>query len=109
MLCAILDMNHIRGGFLTNYGADLTLPPWLYIVIRSLDNPKRASWLRRYLGRTPELATGVLFLASAATEISQYFWPKGLFPGSFDLLDILAYATGLAVCYICDNRGMSPR
>lgn len=106
VLCAILDMFHLRGGILTSYGADLTLPAWLYILVRSLDNPHRQTAVRRFLGRTPELAAGAIFLVSTLTEISQYFWPKGVFSGTFDLLDILAYATGIGICYLIDRRRM---
>jgi len=43
------------------------------------------------------------------TEISQYFRPKGIFPGTFDLLDILAYATGIGICYLFDRRTLLQR
>jgi len=79
------------------------------IVTRSLDNPHRQTAVRRFLGRTPELAAGVIFLASTMTEISQYFRPKGIFPGTFDLLDILAYATGIGICYLFDRRTLLQR
>jgi hypothetical protein len=99
-------MSHVRGGLLTSYGADLTLPAWLYILVRSLDNPHRQTALHRFLSRTPELAAGAIFLASTMTEISQYFWPMGVFSGTFDLLDILAFATGIGICYLIDRRRM---
>jgi hypothetical protein len=56
------------------------------------------------LGHTPERAALVLFLASTLTEISQFYWPRGLFPGRFDAMDIVAYAVGLAICYAMDKR-----
>jgi hypothetical protein len=102
--CAILDVNHIRAGLVTSYGADLTLPAWLYIAARSLDNPQRHSWLKRYFGGTPELTASIVFLASALTEVSQYYWPGGIFPGVFDFFDILAYGIGILACYIFDRR-----
>lgn len=102
--CAALDMAHIRAGLLTSYGADLTIPAWLYIATRSLDRPARRTLLRRMLGSSPELAGGVLLLASVASELCQWWWPHGLFPGRFDPLDIVAYATGIAVCYTLDRR-----
>ena len=94
---------------LTSYGADLTMPAWLYILARSLDNPQRQTILRRFLGRTPELAAGAFFLASTMTEVSQYFWPNGMFPGTFDLLDIVAYGTGIGICYLIDKRTIPQR
>jgi hypothetical protein len=33
---AALDMRHVRGGFLTNYAADIVVPAWLYMVSRVL-------------------------------------------------------------------------
>jgi hypothetical protein len=104
IFCAILDMSHVNAGMLTSYGADLTLPAWLYIFARSLDNPHRQISLSRVFGRTPELAAGTFFVASTLTEISQYFWPNGIFPGTFDILDIVAYATGIGICYLLDKR-----
>lgn len=107
LTCAALGMGHVRAGLLTSYGADLAIPAWLYIATRSLHEPERRTILRRVLGATPELAAGALFLASTLSEISQWFWPRGLFRGRFDPFDILAYALGLAVCYALDKR--SPR
>jgi len=104
LLCAIFDVFHVHAGLLTSYGADFTLPAWLYISARSLDDPRRQTALHRFCGRTPQIAAGVFFLASAATEISQYFWPKGIFPGTFDPFDILAYASGIGICYLMDRR-----
>jgi hypothetical protein len=96
-------MWQIRAGLLTSYGADIAMPAWLYIIARSLDNPIRETLLNRVLGRTPELAAGVFFAASTLTEISQYFWPKGLFPGIFDPYDILAYGAGIVIVYAFDK------
>ncbi len=102
--CAVLGMHHIQAGMFTSYGADLTMPAWLYILTRSLDSPHRHIRLYRYFGRTPELAAGTIFVASTLTEISQYYWPKGIFPGTFDLLDIAAFAAGISICYLIDKR-----
>ena len=35
----------------------------------------------RTLGRTPEIADLSLFAASALTEVSQFYWPRGVFSG----------------------------
>ena len=102
---AILGVNHVHAGFLTSYGADLSLPAWLYIAARSLDNPQRESWLKRFVGRSSEQAAVLLFLASVTTEISQFYWPQGIFPGVFDIFDIVAYASGIVLCYILDKAG----
>ncbi len=100
VLGAALDMMHVRGGFLTNYLADLTFPPWYYIVIRGLSSGKdRVPRLLRWFGQSPERTAISIFLVGAATEISQLYWPRGLFKGTYDTWDIVAYALGLAICY----------
>ena len=105
---AALNMAHIRAGFLTSYAADLFLPPWLYIVLRRLAMPgQSANPLFRLLGRSPELAALSLFIGSVLSEVSQIFWPKGIFRGTFDPLDLLAYGVGLLVCYAVDKRQLS--
>ena len=102
---AALNMLHVRGGFLTDHAADLVVPAWLYVTARGLYSVHdRRTLLQRTLGRTPERAATSLFLASTATEISQLPWPRGIFSGRFDSLDIVAYAAGLAACYIADTR-----
>jgi hypothetical protein len=93
---AAANMARIRGGFLTNYAADLFQPAWLYIVLREQ---------RRWVGRSPE-TTGSLVLGGAVlTELSQFFWPNGVLRGTFDPWDLLAYAIGVGVCYAVEKRG----
>jgi hypothetical protein len=102
---AALNMLHVRGGFLTNHAADLVVPAWLYVAFRGLYSEHgRRTLLQRVFGRTPEVAALSLFVASALTEISQFYWPRGLFSGRFDTWDIFAYAFGLAACYVADKR-----
>lgn len=112
LLTAALNMLHVRAGFLTSYLADLTVPALLYVISRGLGRGKSLSrhGLMRWIGRTPRRAAAVFFLASAATEVSQIFWPRGLFAGRFDLWDIVAYGVGLLMCYFFDNRseGQAP-
>jgi hypothetical protein len=103
--CGVLVMNKVRGGFLTNYGADVTQPAWLYIVTRGLDEPGRRTRVQRWFGTTPERAAMVIFLAAALTEVSQRYWPAGVFPGRFDPLDIVAYAVGVGTCYAIERFG----
>jgi hypothetical protein len=105
---AALNMLHLRGGFLTNHAADLVVPAWLYVASRGLHSRNgRQTLMQRTLGQTPERAALVLFLASTLTEVSQFYWPRGLFAGRFDALDVLAYAVGLAICYVLDRRSLS--
>jgi hypothetical protein len=101
VLTAALNLLRVRAGFFTNHAADLVVPAWMYVVIR-----RRAGHRNRFasiVGRTPETAALALFVASAATELSQKWWPRGVFPGRYDPLDIAAYAVGLALCYFADR------
>lgn len=110
ILTAALNMLHVRAGFLTNYAADLVVPALLYVMLRGLaEAAPRPSFLRRWIGTTPERAGTVLFLASAATELSQRPWPDGVFSGHFDPLDIVAFGAGLALCYACEKWEWLPR
>ncbi|HWA57369.1 MAG TPA: hypothetical protein VG692_08955 [Gemmatimonadales bacterium] len=104
LLTAGLNMAGVRAGFATNHLADLVVPAYLYLVFRSPLPPYRRTWLARHLGATPERAGFVLFLASAATEVSQRYWPDGPFRGRFDPLDIVAYAVGVLLVYALDKR-----
>jgi hypothetical protein len=104
LLTAALNMLRVNGGFLTNYAADLVVPAWLYVTSRGLHSPHgRQTLIQRTLGRTPELAAVSLFIASALTEVSQIYWPHGIFSGRFDILDLVAFAVGLLLCYATDR------
>ena len=105
VLTAALNLLHVRGGFLTSHLADLTVPAFLYVLLRERVPGKRLHprRLADALGRTPERAALCLFLASSATELCQIWWPHGFFAGRFDPLDIAAYGAGLAVCYGVDK------
>lgn len=95
-------------GFFTSYGADLTQPPFMYIVMR---RGKVIRWAR-WFGRSPERAAFSIFAVGVATELSQIYWPDGFFRGTFDPLDIVAYAIGLIICCVIDRYQLqtsSPR
>ena len=111
LLTAALNLLHARTGFWTSYLADLTVPALLYILARNLVPGKQLypHRLTSIVGRTPETAIVLLFLASTATEISQILWPRGFFAGRFDPWDIVAYGVGLAVCYGFDRLQLSRR
>lgn len=101
---AALNMLHVRGGFLTNHAADVFVPAWLYVAARGLySRSGRTTLIQRTIGRTPEIAALSLFVASAVTEVSQYYWPHGLFPGRFDWYDLLSYAVGVVVVFAADK------
>ena len=103
---AALNMLHVRAGFMTNHAADIVVPALLYVMVRGLaERNPRATLIRRWFGATPGRAGAALFLASAATEVCQYFWPTGIFRGRFDPWDLVAFGAGLAGCYLCDRWG----
>ena len=104
----VLNMNRVRGGFLTNYLADVAFPPWYYIYIRGLW-PKKERLPRLILfgdwfGRSPERASISIFAVGTAMELSTIYWPHGLFAGTYDPWDIIAYSLGLLICYYFDKR-----
>ncbi len=105
LLTGALNMLQAHGGFLTNHAADIVGPAWLYVVARGRHSAHgRQTMLQRTVGRSPAFAASSLFAASALTEVSQRYWPRGIFPGRFDPIDIIAYAGGLALCYAADTR-----
>jgi hypothetical protein len=104
VVSAMLNLAHVRGGFATKHLADITVPAWLYLSAR--DPRKDRPLLGRVIGASPERAALLLWSASTATEVSQRFWPHGLFSGRFDSLDIVAYAAGILPCYAYDRHLM---
>lgn len=106
IVSAVLNLAHLRAGFLTNHLADVVVPAWLYLIARSLyPGGRSTTFIARTIGRTPARTALVLFAASTITEFSQRAWPHGLFPGRFDPYDIVAYAVGLAAVYLVDEYG----
>lgn len=104
LLAAGLNLLHKRAGFLTNHLADVVVPGWLYLNARGLNPDGRGSTLlAATIGRSPELAALALFVASTLTEISQIYWPHGIFSGRFDPYDILSYGVGVATCYAAER------
>ena len=100
-MSAVLNLMRVRGGFLTSHLSDVVVPAWLYVTSRGLAGARRKPFaIVAWTGQSPERAAIVLFLASAATEVSQRFWPHGPFRGRFDPLDVVAFAVGLIGCYL---------
>lgn len=101
-----LNMLGIHIVFLTTQAADLSGPAILYIITRRSWRLGNKRLLTRIIGRSPELTAGILFGACAVTEISQYFWPNGIFRGRFDPLDLGAFAVSVLACYAFEKAGM---
>lgn len=103
LAAAALNMAGVSAGFATSHMADLVGPAWLYIAMRSLQHPGGEHWLGRFVPMTPEVVAITLFVGSTITELSQRYWPRGIFPGTYDPADILAFAFGVGVCYAFDR------
>ncbi len=104
-------MLHVRGGFFTNHCADLAVPALLYVTARrypALSRKGKPPLIRRLVGSTAEIAALSIFGASAASEVSQLYWPDGFFSGTFDPLDIVAYGLSVGLCYLADKRSTRP-
>jgi hypothetical protein len=101
IITGALNMLEVRGGFATNYLADIIIPPLLYInTVKLL--AKRFKVLA-YLSEKPLLTAILIFAGSTFTEICQIFWPRGIFSGYFDPWDIAAFSSGLIVVYTVDK------
>lgn len=106
VLTAALNLLQIRAGLLSNHGADLVVPALLYVLTRRYPIAGKTGstlMVRRIFGSTPELAALCIFGGSVATELCQRFWPHGIFPGTYDPLDILAYGVSVGLCYLADR------
>jgi hypothetical protein len=91
-----LQMFRVRGGFITNYGADLVGTAWLYAMFR-----QGRTRIRRGYVMAPGTTAAFVFLACAASEFAQRFHFIG---GTFDPWDLVAYAVSVVVCYGLDRR-----
>jgi hypothetical protein len=91
-----LQMFRVRGGLVTEYGADVFGTAWLYGMFRQG---------RTVFQRGSEMGAGAtavfVFAGCAASEVAQRF---RLFPGVFDPLDLAAFAVSVAFCYFLDLR-----
>jgi|GEM_PF-2090561 len=99
-----LQMGGVRGGFLTNYLADIAGPIWMYGALRL-----RATLLNRIYKPTPSPVFTALFVFLVGTvwEICQAFDLSGtilaITRGRFDPFDIVAYGVSLAACVAVDG------
>ncbi len=96
MLIAIMQYLMIRGGFITNYGADIIAPIMLYYWTRT----NRGLFANLSKNRLNEIQTTTLiWFLCLAWEIRQKF---DLNTGIFDIYDILTYVLTLLTCYYYD-------
>ena len=85
----------IRGGWITNYGADAFGTAWVYATMRS----GRTIFLRGRSFGSIDTAT-IVFILCAASEFGQRWH---LVPGRFDPYDLLTYACTLIGCVLLDH------
>lgn len=94
-------MFSVDGGFLTNYGADLLAPPYLYLAFRG----GRRRW-------RPLTAFSVVLGGCVLWEWLQRYdllgTPLAISRGRFDPYDLAAYTVGLLICYAVDLRWLRP-
>ena len=102
-IAAILNMAHLHIPFITTHAADLSGPAMLFIHFRKSWQQGNRGILINTFGRSPEITESAFFFASAPTEISQKYYPHGIFPGSFDPWDIVSYAVGIGICYCLEK------
>ena len=106
---ALLFMYRIKAGWLNCYLSDLAFPPWFYIHLRGLhrSDRRRASIpiLGDFFGVNPWRAGISIFVVGVVSELLVLVLPGKLITGTFDPLDILAYALGLIGCMAFDLRG----
>jgi hypothetical protein len=97
-----LQMYRVNAGLLTNYGADLFAPPYLYAMLRDG---------RLRLGSFT--AFSVVLGGCCLWEWMQRFdlsgTPFAITRGSFDPLDLVAYFVGLLAIYLADILWLRPR
>ena len=91
-----LQALRVRGGFVTNYGADIFGTAWLYAIFRQ----GRVLFQRgRFL--SPSATSAIVMAGCVGSEFGQKLrWV----PGTFDWLDIAAYVATVLACYVCDTR-----
>jgi len=93
---AALQMYRVRGGLLTDYGADVFGTAWLYAMTRS------GRTILQH-GRTVGAgnAATIVFVLCVVSEFGQ---KVHLVPGRYDPYDRVAYATCLFTCWLIDYQ-----
>jgi hypothetical protein len=91
-----LQMYRVRGGLLTEYGADVFGTAWLYAITRS-----GRTILQR--GRTVSAgsAATIVFVLCVISEFGQKLH---FVSGHYDPYDIAAYATSVVACWMIDYQ-----
>ena len=90
-----LEMYRVRGGLLTDYGADLFGTAWLYAMTRL---GRTILQRGRMMAAAP--AGLLIFAVCTASELGQRL---GLVPGRYDPWDIVTYALAILLCWGVDR------
>ena len=98
-----LQMHRVNAGMLTDYGADLLAPPYLYVMFRSFRRLRLSSLT------TLAVLLGGCFLWEWLQRYDLAGTPLGITHGTFDPFDLLAYIVGLLAIYVVDVRWSHPR
>ena len=88
-------MYRVRGGLLTDYGADLFGTAWLYAMTRL---GRTIIQRGRVMAAAP--AGWLIFALCTASEFGQRL---GLVPGRFDPWDIVTFALAILLCWGVDR------
>jgi hypothetical protein len=101
-----MQMLGLNAGPVTSYGADLLAPPLIYVALR------RGPWFKRDLQISPVATLSIVLIACGVWEVSQRYdlsgTPLAVAAGTFDPLDLVAYAVGLAGAWWLDVRVLVP-
>ena len=97
-----LQMYRVNAGFLTNYGADLFAPPYMYLTLRG-------GRLRPRALTALAVVLGGCFLWEWLQRYDLSGTPLAITRGRFDPLDLLAYTVGMLVIYAVDVCWLRPR
>lgn len=97
-----LQMYHVNAGILTNHGADLLAPPYLYLMARG--------------GRLKLGPAGAFTLVLGACILWEWLQrydlsgtPLAITHGRFDPLELVAYSVGMIAVYVLDVAWLAPR
>lgn len=104
-----LGMAKFNAGFFTSYLVDLTFPAWFYILVRGLHRTTgqmpRLILVGTWFGESPARAAIGIFTVGFISEIANGYWKAIPMTGTYDPLDIAAYAIGILCCYLPDKYG----
>jgi hypothetical protein len=97
-----LQMFRVNAGLLTDYGADLFAPPYLYVMVRQ-------GRLRLRSLTAFSTVLGGCYLWEWMQRYDFAGTPFVITRGRFDPFDLLAYTVGLLVVYGADVLWLRPR